>query len=924
MQHLGLAGPHAAQAPAAGLGLPGAGASAAAQRPLAAGPGAAFGAQQQQAQQPLSRPATPLGAGRSTSPSSRQQQQAHADDVFGSLVGSLAGAAIRPAQPLSLDEQRRLQMQQQQPQQQQRSGQLGASTASSTTPSAFGSPTPAGLALGALRSASGSPAPAQPPAAGAVAAVPLMQPMQPAYRPVSSHQQLQQQQRPAALHALAAQPVAAGVPLPAATAAASPSPPHATLAAADAFADLAAFAASPHSRGGSAAGANASRAGPAPPMGSLLAAAPTPAAAAVSVHPMQPAVLTPSLSPQSLPAQIQQQQQQQHHQSGWDNLDFLASPPNPTGITSSSASSSPAKDALAGNIDIFDVSYLGAQSAKSGGSAGPSPLDDNPLGILAAPIVAQDAKQQPRPQRQPSPRSQTATADAAPPRAASRSPAVQDDDRDFAIAQIVSMGFDADNASDALDAAGGDVSAAIDMLVQTRQAEKQLRRPASPADRDSGDTRPDHHQRVRFRDDPQPSDHKASADDAEPREQYSGADMLGGPNAQKIIATASAFGMSMFKNAKTIIDISRKKITEAIEKADVGIAMPSARRAGGSEPSGFRDDPAPPEGYQQWMGKPFKDYDDDDSGDNDERHGDGSQLHSPRRAAGAAGASGASRPAAARPSPDRRSSDESDKEIPLRRSNNSSASTSPAAASVLRPAAAAGDLIGPATGDLLGGDAPSVPVSAPALPMQAAPPQAQQAPKQPPRQPQPSSAAPPARTPAKPQRPQVHASPEQVAMSNDFKEKGNTLFKQGQFGDAESAYTKAIESLPTGHELVSVLLNNRAAARLKTGSYKEAVADCDAVQALEPGDPKSLLRRATAYEALEKWSEARDDYRTLMTIDASIKGVSVGLARCNKALAQDGSGEAAQPSAADMHGLGEFASQAQAGSAPVAAPAPPK
>jgi hypothetical protein len=80
------------------------------------------------------------------------------------------------------------------------------------------------------------------------------------------------------------------------------------------------------------------------------------------------------------------------------------------------------------------------------------------------------------------------------------------------------------------------------------------------------------------------------------------------------------------------------------------------------------------------------------------------------------------------------------------------------------------------------------------------------------------------------------------------------------------------------------LYNNRAAARLKTGEYRGVVDDCNAVQSLDSRDLKSLLRRATAWEALEKWEDAKGDYEMLMSVDPSMKGVSLGLARVRKAL----------------------------------------
>lgn len=120
--------------------------------------------------------------------------------------------------------------------------------------------------------------------------------------------------------------------------------------------------------------------------------------------------------------------------------------------------------------------------------------------------------------------------------------------------------------------------------------------------------------------------------------------------------------------------------------------------------------------------------------------------------------------------------------------------------------------------------------------------------------------------------------------ADDLRQKGNDLFKQGQFADAENMYTKGIELLPHNSTMITPLYNNRAACKLKNGDYKGTIADCDIVFKIDPNDLKCLLRRATAYEALEDWNKAREDYRTIMGIDPNVKGCSAGLARCASAL----------------------------------------
>ena len=87
-------------------------------------------------------------------------------------------------------------------------------------------------------------------------------------------------------------------------------------------------------------------------------------------------------------------------------------------------------------------------------------------------------------------------------------------------------------------------------------------------------------------------------------------------------------------------------------------------------------------------------------------------------------------------------------------------------------------------------------------------------------------------------------------------------------------------------ELYIQLLNNRAAACLKTGQFKTAVEDtCIVIDRVTSGDDlkKALLRRANAYEALEKWEAAKNDYTRLMGLEPS-KVASDGFSRCNKVL----------------------------------------
>jgi len=51
---------------------------------------------------------------------------------------------------------------------------------------------------------------------------------------------------------------------------------------------------------------------------------------------------------------------------------------------------------------------------------------------------------------------------------------------------------------------------------------------------------------------------------------------------------------------------------------------------------------------------------------------------------------------------------------------------------------------------------------------------------------------------------------------------------------------------------LSMLLNNRAACHLKIGDCRGSVEDCTRSISLVPINIKALMRRATAYETMEK------------------------------------------------------------------------
>lgn len=167
--------------------------------------------------------------------------------------------------------------------------------------------------------------------------------------------------------------------------------------------------------------------------------------------------------------------------------------------------------------------------------------------------------------------------------------------------------------------------------------------------------------------------------------------------------------------------------------------------------------------------------------------------------------------------------------------------------------------------------------------------------------------------PARPPRVLVQANSQQLAESSHFKEKGNQAFKLGQFGQAAELYAQASQALPSGHALLIVTQNNRAAALLKVGEYRETITECDrsillvqgpdgqGVNDVLPADVgvnlkdqlgKALMRRAMAHESLEKYKEAKDDWAKLRELEPGHRNAAEGHRRCEKAISvMNGAGD---------------------------------
>lgn len=89
--------------------------------------------------------------------------------------------------------------------------------------------------------------------------------------------------------------------------------------------------------------------------------------------------------------------------------------------------------------------------------------------------------------------------------------------------------------------------------------------------------------------------------------------------------------------------------------------------------------------------------------------------------------------------------------------------------------------------------------------------------------------------------------------------RGNELFKLGNYSDACIAYGEGLKYDPSN----PVLHCNRAACHSKLEQWQRSVDDCNEALSIHPHYTKALLRRAASNAKLERWVESVRDYEVL-------------------------------------------------------------
>lgn len=128
------------------------------------------------------------------------------------------------------------------------------------------------------------------------------------------------------------------------------------------------------------------------------------------------------------------------------------------------------------------------------------------------------------------------------------------------------------------------------------------------------------------------------------------------------------------------------------------------------------------------------------------------------------------------------------------------------------------------------------------------------------------------------------ARPSACKTADEAKQLGNSLFSDGRYDQAIGFYTRAIELTKEPTKEKATYYCNRAACHQQRHMYEQMIEDCTFAIKIDPENVKAYIRRAIAYEGIEKWKLALEDYNTAMPLAPSLATISQGVLRCQRAI----------------------------------------
>lgn len=95
----------------------------------------------------------------------------------------------------------------------------------------------------------------------------------------------------------------------------------------------------------------------------------------------------------------------------------------------------------------------------------------------------------------------------------------------------------------------------------------------------------------------------------------------------------------------------------------------------------------------------------------------------------------------------------------------------------------------------------------------------------------------------------------------------------GMFEEAIQLYSQCIsQSTNNSSPLVIKALSNRAACYKQLSNFDATISDCTAVLEAEPDNVKALVRRAQAFEAVERYKLALQDVKYVISLGINVAG----------------------------------------------------
>jgi len=126
-------------------------------------------------------------------------------------------------------------------------------------------------------------------------------------------------------------------------------------------------------------------------------------------------------------------------------------------------------------------------------------------------------------------------------------------------------------------------------------------------------------------------------------------------------------------------------------------------------------------------------------------------------------------------------------------------------------------------------------------------------------------------------RPQYERAEKQRVASLDpserIKEDGDTKFKNADFEGAIKSYTRCLDNIrDKSSQLALKCYANRAACYKQLSNFDGTIGDCTAVLEVEHDNAKALIRRAQAYEAVERYKSSLQDVRAVLSLPQEVVG----------------------------------------------------